>query len=579
MHALILGASSEGHLLVPIVKVLVAAGFIAVVMLRLRVASVPAYLVAGALLGPDAIGFIEDADQLSEIGHLAIILLMFGIGLELDLHVFRHALKQIIIAILLSLSLTAAMLLPISSMFGASGFAAIALAMALTMSSTALVLRTLHTARELDTARGRMCLSILVGQDIAVVPALIVIPVLGAIVAASASGGVDAGVGISSADVLRTAGVAVLGISGIVVVGLFVIPRLLQFAAKRRAAEVLLVVAAAFAVGSSAVTSEMGLSAELGAFLSGFLLSTTTFKHQLAGQIVMFRDLLIAVFFTTLGMELQLSVVSNNIGLIIVATLAMLTIKTVGITAGCFFSSLPLGVALATGLTLAQAGEFSIIILQLASSEDVALIDSVTNAKATSAVVLGLILTPGLMALGKRLANTSLLNQTFSFSRKPIKRTDADPTAPPENERHVIIAGFGIVGRAVADQIGEYCSSVTVIELNPGTVSRQRALGRQILYGDASNPEVLYAAGIAHAQTLVLTIADDNAAIRAVETARGLRADLNIIVRTGYMGKGLAAKSRGASEIIVEEVVTAQAMSDAVHRSLTGEAPHPKPDA
>jgi len=571
MEALILGASTDGELLVPIVKVLVAAGFVAVVMLRFRVASVPAYLVAGALLGPDAIGFIEDADQLSEIGHLSIILLMFGIGLELDMHVFRHAFKQIIIAILLALTLTAAMLMPIMGLFGATGPAAIAVAMALTLSSTALVLRTLHSARELDTTRGRMCLSILVGQDIAVVPALIIIPILGAVVAASVPGGADAGLDISTEAIVRTTGVAVLGIGGIIVVGLFVIPRLLQYAAKHRAAEVLLVVAAAFAVGSSAVTNEMGLSAELGAFLSGFLLSTTPFKHQLSGQIVMFRDLLIAVFFTTLGMKLQLSVVTENIGIILFATFAMLVIKTVGITAGCFFASLPLGVSIATGVTLAQAGEFSIIILQLASSDGVGLIDAETNAKATSAVVLGLILTPALMALGKRVANSSRLNQTFSFSKKPIKPGPAESDTPPEGERHVIIAGFGIVGRAVADQIGEYCSSVTVIELNPGTVSRQRALGRQILYGDASNPEVLHAAGIGHAQALVLTIADDNAAIRAVETARIMRKDLTIIVRTGYMGKGLAAKSLGASEIIVEEVVTAQAMSDAVHRSLTGE--------
>lgn len=572
MLSLILGAAEDGHLLVPIVKVLVAAGVVAVLMLRLRVASVPAYLVAGAILGPDAIGFIEDANELSEIGHLSIILLMFGIGLELDLHVFRHAVKQIVTAIILALTITAFLLFPMANVLGANGYAAVAVAMALTMSSTALVLRTLHTARELDTARGRMCLSILVGQDIAVVPALILIPIMGAVVA-SAAGGAGAGEGaadFSASEIFQTTGLAVLGIGGIVVVGLFVLPRLLQFAAKKKAGEVLLVVAAAFGVGASAVTSSMGLSAELGAFLSGFLLSTTPFKHQLAGQIVMFRDLLIAVFFTTLGMELQLRVVMDNFGIILFATAGMLLIKTAGITAGCFLSSLPLGVALATGLTLAQAGEFSIIILQLASSEGVGLVSEVTNAKATSAVVLSLILTPALMAAGKRLSASHRLNQTFSRSSINTTPEPADPADDGKVNRHVIIAGFGVVGRAVADQIGAYCASVTVIELNPGTVTRQRALGRQIIYGDASNPEVLHAAGIERAQAFVLTIADDNAAIRAVETARRLREDLTIIVRTGYMGKGLDAKSRGASEIIVEEVVTAQAMSNAVHRSLMG---------
>ena len=568
---MILAAGGEGGLLVPVVKVLIAAGVVALVMLRLKVAAVPAYLIAGAVLGPSAIGLIQDAEELTEIGHLSIILLMFGIGLELDLHVFRHAFKQIVVAILLALTITALLLYPLALLLGGTGISTIAVAMALTMSSTALVLRALHTARELDTARGRMCLSILVGQDIAVVPALIIIPILGTIVAggAAAADGLEPVSGITLSETLKSTGIGVLGIAGIVVGGVFVLPRILQYAARRKATEVILVLAAAFGVGSSALTSEMGLSAELGAFLSGFLLSTTPFKHQLAGQIVTFRDLLIAVFFTTLGMELQLPVIAEHAPMILLVTVGLLVIKTFGISAGCFLSSLPLGVSLATGLTLAQSGEFSIIILQLARSESVGLVDDVTADKATAAIVLTLIATPALMALGKRIDQSP----RFGFTPPWVKsRTQpAERTEKQAEGAHVVIAGFGVVGRAVADQIGEYVGSVTVIELNPGTVTRQRELGRDIIYGDASNPEVLHAAGLDHATVLVLTIADDNAAIRAVETARRIREDLTIIVRAGFMGKGLAAKSRGASEIIVEEVVTAQAMSSAVHRTLTGE--------
>lgn len=569
---MVLAAGGEGGLLVPIVKVLVAAGVVSLVMLRLKVAAVPAYLIAGAVLGPSAIGLIQDAEELSEIGHLSIILLMFGIGLELDLHVFRHALKQIVVAILLALTITAGLLYPLTLLLGGTPVSTIAVAMALTMSSTALVLRSLHTARELGTARGRMCLSILVGQDIAVVPALIIIPILGTIVASQASAeasGEAVESTITLSQTLKSTGIGVLGIAGIIVAGVYVLPRILQYAARRRATEVILVTAAAFGVGSSALTSSMGLSAELGAFLSGFLLSTTPFKHQLAGQIVTFRDLLIAVFFTTLGMELQLPVIAEHAPMILLVTAGLLVIKTFSIAAGCFLSSLPLSVSLATGFTLAQSGEFSIIILQLARSEDVGLVDDVTADKATAAIVLTLILTPALMTIGKRIGESPRLGQTPPWVKsrtKPAERTEKEAEGA-----HVVIAGFGVVGRAVADQIGEYVGSVTVIELNPGTVTRQRELGRDIIYGDASNPEVLHAAGIDHATVLVLTIADDNAAIRAVETARRIRDDLTIIVRAGYMGKGLAAKSRGASEIIVEEVVTAQAMSSAVHRTLTGE--------
>jgi len=256
VESLILAASSGGELLVPIVKVLVAAGAVAVLMLKLRVASVPAYLVAGAVLGPDALGFIEEQGQLTEIGSLSIILLMFGIGLELDLHVFRHAVRQIIAAILLSLTLCALLLYPIALMLGASPYAAVAISMALTMSSTALVLRSLQSSRELDTTRGRMSLSLLVGQDMAVVPTLIIIPILGTLVAA-AKATEASGDAISASEMLRSSGIAVLGIGGIIIVGLFVLPRILHFAAKNRAVEVLLVVAAAFGVGSSAVTSSI----------------------------------------------------------------------------------------------------------------------------------------------------------------------------------------------------------------------------------------------------------------------------------------------------------------------------------
>lgn len=565
-------AHTEPALVIDLLVILATAGLVATLLQRLRMAVVPAYLIAGAIIGPNALSFVRSGENIEAISHLAIILLLFGIGLQLHLSTLRGNFKAYLLAGVGSCMATALVGWPVAMIFGLTPPAAMAVALALSMSSTAVVLRLFAQQREMSTPHGRLIFSILIIQDLLVLAMLAVMPALGLWAGVEASDGAEPQNTLTALllrGVLMIAGVAVL-----IAVGRLLLPRLLREAARNRSSEVMIVLSLAAAIGAAVTTASLGFSAELGAFLAGFLLSATPFKHQLSGQIGPLRDFFIAVFFTAVGMTLDPAIVASDWWVLLLATAALFVIKAGVIGLACWSVGATTATAVLVGAALSQAGEFSLVVLSVAFNEGV--VSDAIRGRVVAVVVVSLIVTPLVITSGRRLGR-SLMGvrpapwiRSSNLAVSPVhhggERGDA------ERPRRVIIAGYGPVGRAVADRLEDEGVACTIIELNPTTVRMQTQLGRPIVFGDASNVEVLESAGVIDCDAVILTIPDDEAVLRACQAIRSVAPDVFIAARTDFLSQAMLASGFGADLVTVDEIATAEVMQREVLKRLSGPA-------
>lgn len=528
--------------------VLALAGVTALIMGRAGIAAIPAFLIAGAIAGPHAVGLVASAEQLGGISELAIILLLFGIGLHIEPGELGKGSIRLVGVGVVSVFGSILLLWPAAMLFGLGWAPALAVAMALCVSSTAVVLRRLMQRRELRHPTGRLALAVLIVQDLAV-------PVL--LIAISALGKLHAGTETEASPmrIVAVAAASVGGVAVLLIVGRLVLPRLLRQASIVGSDEVMLSLGVAAAIGSALATNALGFSYELGAFLAGLLLGATPFRHQVGALMGPARDFFLAVFFTTLGMAVDPGPLVDVWPAVLIGGTAMIAIKTfaIGLSSWTLWGT---GlVAVSVGVTLAQAGEFSLILLEAASTKG--LIDENVETAAVAIVVLSLILTPVPIAAAKLF--------TPWLERIPLpfwRRSDR----PDEGHGHegdglrVIIGGFGPIGRVAADQLERDGIQTTIIELNEKTVRTNSALGRHMVYGDLSKGDVLESAGVRSAKALILTSPDESANLRACQIGRSMNADMCIVARMNHLSKGLQAKSLGADAIVVEEVAAAEAM-------------------
>ena len=561
----ILAAASDTDwaIITDLVVILVSAAVVAVVMQPMRLAAIPAYLIAGAFIGPRALGLVPSPEGLGAISHLAIILLLFGIGLELHLSVLKHRLARMIVAGFGSCLLSILVGWPIAFWFGLPPPAALAVSMALALSSTALVMRIIADRRELRQMRGRLALSILVIQDMIVLGMLAAIPALevwagsdvklaaGTVVQLAGDGGT---LQFVVEAILRVGGVAVL-----IVIGRVILPRVLRESFKGRSLEVMTLAGVAAALLAAVVAKGIGFSLEVGAFLAGFMLAGTPFRHQLSGQIGPLRDIFIAVFFTTLGMKLDPSILAQWWWVIIAGGALMMVLKAAVISGVCWALGTTASIAIAVGLSLAQAGEFSLIVL--GATHDNGIIDDATMATAIAIVVISLIVTPALVELGGRLARVASKIGTAPWIKSSPLR---DPTHArlhaSKQAKHVIIAGYGPIGCLIAEELERAGINYTVVELNPATVQEQTRRGRRVVFGDIGNLEVLESAGIGSAHALVLTIPDEEAVLRTCAVARRRAPDVFIAARTRVLSKRADLMEVGADSVTVDETSAAAEM-------------------
>ncbi len=584
MHAapLLFSLASTPHtgqsLAVVLVILLVTAAVVSTLFRMLKLEAIPGYLFAGVLVGPGALGLIQNEDVTHQVSELATVLLMFTIGLHLDMSSMRRGMVHIVGVAAISTVLVTLVLWSVNMMLGVSRPAALILAMGGSLSSTAILARILFARREVQSQHGRIAVGVSIVQDLASVVMLAAMPVLvqweGGEVTQTAPSLFVTGL----PEWLDKALLAAFRASGVFLMvwgGRFVLPRLLGGVARLASQELVLVVSAAIALLSALWTSFIGFSPEMGAFIAGFLLAGTPFRYQLAGQIGPMRDLLMAIFFTGVGLRVIPADVLPILPAVLAATVAVIVIKTLIIGGSGYVAGMTAPAGLVTGVYLANAGEFTLIVLAAAGTA----IAPAESAAAVTVVMLSLIATPMLVKpahlLADRMTHVPLSRWVRGgVLRDPVEVTPVVPStdgqAPAVAARpHVIIAGFGPVGRALADRLAVRDVPFVVVELNAKTVERQATLGRPIVYGDISNREVLEQAGIHKAEAIFLTVPDDEATLHACYAIREVNPRIFIAARTKFLSGKVAALGLGADVVTVEEVATAFAMERDAMEGLT----------
>src|SRR5579864_2799998 len=474
-----------------LVLILLASAVLVVIVFRaLQLPPLLGYLLVGVAVGPFALGWIPDTDAGRHLAEFGVVFLMFSIGLEFS----RAKLFQLRRAVfglgLMQVLITLAAVLAAAVLAGVSWRAALAVGGALAMSSTAIVVRTLAERVELDTRHGRDIVGVLLFQDLAVVPLLIVIPAI-------AEGG---------GDLSRLLGAALLKAAAVLSVVLFFGPRLMRgwfhLIARRRSHELFILNVLLITLGLAWLTERAGLSLALGAFLAGMLIAETEYRHQVEEDIKPFREVLLGLFFVVIGMKLDLKAVAGQWPLVLTLTVLPVMFKF-ALVAGLarLFGAGP-GSALKTGLALAQAGEFGLVLIVQAQA--FALLERDFSQVAVASMLLSMLAAPFIIHASDRLvlrwSQTEWMLRSLDLHRVAVQSL--------ATERHVVICGYGRTGQRLAHLLEQEGVSAVALDLDPERVREAAAAGEKVVYGDASRRETLVAAGLARASALVISFAD-----------------------------------------------------------------------
>lgn len=511
-----------------VIAFLVAAIVMVPLFQVLRLPAVLAYLCAGILLGPHTPGPVIDQHTPQLLAELGVVFLLFAIGLELPLSRIR-AMRRFIFGLgLMQVILTAALIAAVSYALGVAAEPALVIGGMLAFSSTATVLKMLVERGETVARFGRVSVAVLIFQDLAVVPLLALLPIL-------------AGGGTSIPEALGLAAVkAAVAIGIIFALGRFVVRPLYRFVASAKSPEVFTATNLCLVLAIGWITAEAGMSMALGAFLAGLLMADTAYRHQVEADIEPFRGLLLGLFFMTIGMSLDLPFMLSEALAILVLTVGLLAGKAALLFGLCRLSGLGTANALRIALFLSQGGEFAFVVITKATG--LAVLDAELGQLLTSVVALSMALTPPLGALAHRLARA--VEERWGSETFRIETSDLT--------NHVLICGYGRVGRAVARVLTTHGIPYVALDLDPNRVAQARQQGLPVYYGDASQHGVLRAAGVERARSAVVTLNRPAAAERAVHTIHEHRPDLPIVSRAHDLGQHDVLRDAGASDVVPE---------------------------
>ena len=500
------------------------------------------YLVVGIVIGPHGFGFADDNETTHALAEFGVVFLMFSIGLEFSLPklsamrhiVFGLGVAQVLatIAVAMVFGWSTAYILP--QLHEISWPAAFALGGALAMSSTAIVSKLLTERLELETEHGRRILGILLFQDLALVPLLIIVPAL-----AKNSGNLVVTLAWASIKAL-----VVLAL--LLFFGQKLMRSWFQIVVKRRSQELFMLNLLMITLGAAWITEKAGLSLALGAFIAGMLISETEYKHQVEEDIKSFRDVLLGLFFITIGMLLNVHLVLEHWWLVLLLLVGPVLLKFVLIAGLAKLFGSTTGVALRTGLALAQAGEFGFVLLNQAGG--LQLMDPLLIQVILASMVLSMLAAPFLLAKSDAIVMKLSANEWMLQSLALTQLA----TRTMSSQKHVIIAGFGRSGQSLAKLLEEEGIPYHALEMDPDLVHDTREAGANVSYGDAARRESLVAAGIHRAAALVVTYASTPSALKVLHHANELAPTLPVIVRShddADLDKLLEA---GATEVVPE---------------------------
>jgi CPA2 family monovalent cation:H+ antiporter-2 len=502
---------------------------------RLKVPPVIGFLLTGVVAGPHGLALISAVHEVELLAEIGVVLLLFTIGLELSpgevLRLGRSALFGGTAQALLTTLLVGGVALALGASVGQAVFAGFLV----TVSSTAIVLRLLQASAQTESPHGRMALAILLFQDLAVVPMILLAPLL-------------AGTESEASPLHMLAGL--LAVALIFVVGRKVVPWILHAVAGTRSRETFLLATLVLCLAVALATSRAGLSLALGAFLAGLIVAGSPYSLSALQGVLPFRDVFTSLFFVSVGMLLDTRILLEQPVLVFGGTLLLLSGKAVVITGIVLALGHPLRMALLVGLSLGQVGEFAFILAR--SGLDLGLLRGHQYQLFLATSILTMVATPLCIAAAPHIAE--------ALARLPLPRRlleDAGGEAPEETLRdHLIIVGYGLGGRHLVRASRGAAIPYRILEMNPVTVREEAARGEPISLGDASLPAVLEHVGIAEARVMAVVVSDPVAIRRIVEVARRMSPSLHLVVRTRFASEIAPLRALGADHVIAEEFET-----------------------
>lgn len=518
-----------------ILAILTCAVFVVWLFRRLNLPAILAYLVAGMIVGQHGLNVAHEQVDYDHFAELGIVFLLFTLGLEFSLPRLM-AMRNLVISVgSLQVGISLLVFLIAGLFFGLSFPAAFVIGSILALSSTAIVIRQLSETGAMKRKSGQLSVAILLFQDVAVVPLLIIIPMLALDNQSSM---------VWALMLAMVKGVVVVAL--LLLVGKWLLPKVFNIIAQVRTDELFVLTTLLVTLLAAALTQWFGLSMALGAFLAGMMLGESEYKHQLEADIRPYRDILLGLFFITVGMKLDVSLLLSSpfslLGLMISFMLVkVLVIKTLAVKAGESKKD-----AWASGFMLAQMGEFGFVLIALASQSNLLPLD--VASMLLGAGVISMAITP--FMINKARSWALFISQ--EKSEESIELSEL-----PENqvlENHVIICGFGRIGQTVSRFLKQDKIDFVAIDVDPLRTQKARDAGEKVLFGSSRKTEILNAANLAKAKLVVIAFGDDKQSVEVIQKVRSMNAEVPILVRTRNDDQLSALQEAGANEVVPESL-------------------------
>jgi CPA2 family monovalent cation:H+ antiporter-2 len=510
---------------------------------QIRIPPIIGFLLTGAIAGPHGLGLVNAVREVDMLATVGVVLLVFTTGMEFSFRELLQLKKQALLGGFLQVFLTVLAVFLLARLCGQPAGISLFLGLLTCHTSTAIMLKLLQARDESGSPHGRTCLAVSLFQDIGSVPMMIVTPML-------------AGTALAAGDfareilVLSAKGIGIVAV--VFVLAVWVVPWLLYRILRTRIYELFLLCVVAICFAVAWLTSRAELSLALGAFFAGLIISESEYSNQAISNIVPFRDVFTSFFFVSIGMLLDVRFVLQNPTAILGLACGILAIKAVIAGGVVLLLGYPLRTAVFSGILLCQVGEFSFILAQ--ASEPYRLLSPELYQTLLAVVVVTMISSPFLLALAPPLLDFLL---RVPMPKKIRERQEREREKPGEELKdHLLIIGFGINGRNLAQAAKLYGIQHMIVEMNAETVKRERDKGEPIYYGDATQERVLRHFGMDSVRILVIAISDPLATKRIVSVARRMNPKVHIIVRIRYLQEMQSIYSMGANEVIPEEFET-----------------------
>jgi len=528
----------EIPLLADIVIILGLAVVVILIFQKLKLPTILGFLITGLIAGPSGLNLVHASHEVESLSEIGVILLLFIIGLEFSLTELMAIKKFVLIGGSTQVLLTIMAANLVGYFLGYSLSQSLFLGFLFSLSSTAIVLKLLQDRREVNSPHGKIILAILIFQDIIVVPMMLITPLL--------SGESDD----ILFSVLLLLGKGILIIAFVYVAARYIVPKLLYWIAITRSKELFLLSTIVICLAVAGLTSSMGLSLSLGAFLAGLIISESEYSHEATTNIIPFREVFSSFFFVSIGMLLDTSFLVDHLGYILFFTALTVGVKSFIASLSSFVLGFPLRTTMLVGLSLFQVGEFAFILSKVGLASG--LMSQEAYQYFLSVSLLSMALTPFLMVQANPLATRILRILPSGWARPEI----TPGKIPEQYNDHIVIIGFGLTGKYISKAAKQVGIPYNILELNAETVRRERQLGEPIIYGDAVHTIILNHLGITRARIAVVAISDPKATKQIVANIRAMSSTVHIIARTSFVSEMEENLRLGADEVIPEELET-----------------------